>query len=283
MKTRYVYSGIVAAAIGLPLIGTAAWAVAPGDIELGGETVMRLRVGAGSLSVGQRGDIVQLRLNRILEYQNITSADVTVRPTKFGPAIYVRQTLLLTVDKATADAAKTAQIDLAQIWARRLGRVLPDSGTRERDSEAAARKMADAAVAMSKVGKTQAGKDAKQVGNAEGTKKMTTTASGLMYEEIVEGTGASPQKGKTVVVHYTGTLTDGTKFDSSRDRGEPFEFTIGIGQVIAGWDEGVMTMKIGGRRKLTIPPKLGYGERGFSGVIPPSATLIFDVELLEIK
>ncbi|WP_017304097.1 FKBP-type peptidyl-prolyl cis-trans isomerase [Spirulina subsalsa] len=111
---------------------------------------------------------------------------------------------------------------------------------------------------------------------------IVTTDSGLQYEEIVEGTGASPQKGQTVVVHYTGTLENGQKFDSSRDRGQPFSFKIGVGQVIKGWDEGVGSMKVGGRRKLIIPSELGYGARGAGGVIPPNATLIFDVELLKI-
>ncbi|MEC4982972.1 MAG: FKBP-type peptidyl-prolyl cis-trans isomerase [Oscillatoria sp. PMC 1068.18] len=109
-----------------------------------------------------------------------------------------------------------------------------------------------------------------------------TTGSGLKYVEIQEGTGSTPKPGQTVVVHYTGTLEDGTKFDSSRDRGSPFSFKIGVGQVIKGWDEGVGMMKEGGRRKLIIPPELGYGSRGAGGVIPPNATLIFDVELLEI-
>ena len=112
---------------------------------------------------------------------------------------------------------------------------------------------------------------------------MVTTASGLQYEDIVVGTGTSPQPGHTVSVHYTGTLTNGAKFDSSRDRGQPFQFVIGVGKVIKGWDEGVMSMKVGGRRKLTIPPSLGYGARGAGNVIPPNATLVFDVELLDVK
>ncbi len=107
-----------------------------------------------------------------------------------------------------------------------------------------------------------------------------TTPSGLKYKELVEGTGASPTKGQNVTVHYTGTLTDGTKFDSSRDRGQTFSFPIGAGRVIKGWDEGVATMKMGGRRELVIPPELGYGARGAGGVIPPNATLVFDVELI---
>ncbi len=110
-----------------------------------------------------------------------------------------------------------------------------------------------------------------------------STESGLQYVDEVVGNGASPQKGQTVVVHYTGWLTNGTKFDSSVDRGRPFEFTLGVGQVIKGWDEGVATMKIGGKRKLTIPPDLGYGSRGAGGLIPPGATLVFDVELLGVK
>ena len=110
-----------------------------------------------------------------------------------------------------------------------------------------------------------------------------TTPSGLKYIEIKEGNGATPKTGQTVVVHYTGTLEDGTKFDSSRDRNQPFSFKLGVGKVIKGWDEGLSTMKVGGRRQLIIPPELGYGARGAGGVIPPNAKLIFDVELLRIS
>jgi peptidylprolyl isomerase len=112
---------------------------------------------------------------------------------------------------------------------------------------------------------------------------VVTTPSGLKYIEIKEGTGATPKPRQTVVVHYTGTLENGKKFDSSRDRGQPFSFNIGVGQVIKGWDEGLSTMKVGGQRQLIIPPELGYGARGAGGVIPPNATLIFDVELLDVK
>ena len=110
-----------------------------------------------------------------------------------------------------------------------------------------------------------------------------TTASGLKYVEIKVGNGALPKAGQTVVVHYTGWLTDGKKFDSSKDHGTPFEFPLGKGSVIKGWDEGLSTMKIGGVRKLIIPPQLGYGAGGMGAVIPPNATLIFEVELLSVK
>ena len=111
---------------------------------------------------------------------------------------------------------------------------------------------------------------------------MTQTASGLQYQDLTVGDGATSQAGDSVSVHYTGWLTDGTKFDSSVDRGTPFTFHLGQGQVIPGWDEGVAGMNVGGKRKLVIPPELGYGDRGAGGVIPGGATLVFDVELLEI-
>ncbi len=109
------------------------------------------------------------------------------------------------------------------------------------------------------------------------------TRSGLEYVDEVIGTGSSPTTGQRVTVHYTGYLTDGKKFDSSIDRGQPFTFVIGVGQVLKGWDEGVATMKVGGKRKLIIPPQLGYGARGAGGVIPPNAQLIFDVQLLNVQ
>ena len=110
-----------------------------------------------------------------------------------------------------------------------------------------------------------------------------TTSSGLQYKDLVVGTGDAASAGKTAVVHYTGWLLDGTKFDSSVDRGTPFEFPLGAGRVIKGWDEGVATMNIGGKRELIIPPDLGYGAAGAGGLIPPNATLKFEVELLELK
>jgi FKBP-type peptidyl-prolyl cis-trans isomerase FkpA len=110
----------------------------------------------------------------------------------------------------------------------------------------------------------------------------TTTSTGLAIEDLTVGTGDLASAGQKVTVHYTGWLTDGTKFDSSKDRNDPFVFGLGKRQVIAGWDEGVQGMRVGGVRKLTVPPALGYGARGAGGVIPPNATLVFEVELLGV-
>jgi FKBP-type peptidyl-prolyl cis-trans isomerase FkpA len=118
---------------------------------------------------------------------------------------------------------------------------------------------------------------------AKTTGKGTTTASGLKYWDLKKGSGATAKAGDSVKVHYTGWLTDGKKFDSSLDRDEPFSFKLGAGMVIKGWDEGVAGMKIGGKRQLRIPPDLGYGAGGAGGVIPPNATLVFDVELLGLN
>ncbi len=112
---------------------------------------------------------------------------------------------------------------------------------------------------------------------------LQLTSSGLQYQDLVVGDGAEAQTGQNVEVHYTGWLTSGEKFDSSVDRGQPFKFALGAGMVIRGWDEGVSGMRIGGKRKLVIPPDLGYGARGAGGVIPPNATLVFEVELLGLK
>nr|WP_316167538.1 MULTISPECIES: FKBP-type peptidyl-prolyl cis-trans isomerase [unclassified Bradyrhizobium] len=126
-----------------------------------------------------------------------------------------------------------------------------------------------------------------QTSSAKPTGKTMTTPSGLQIIDTKEGTGATPTRGQTCVMHYTGWLYEngqkGKKFDSSVDRNEPFEFPIGMKRVIAGWDEGVATMKVGGKRTLIIPPELGYGAPGAGGVIPPNATLMFDVELLGVK
>ena len=108
-------------------------------------------------------------------------------------------------------------------------------------------------------------------------------STAFKIEELEVGTGAEPKQGETILVHYTGWLTDGKKFDSSKDRGEPFSFPLGGGRVIKGWDQGFAGMKVGGKRKLTIPPEMGYGARGAGGAIPPNATLVFEVELLGIK
>jgi peptidylprolyl isomerase len=136
---------------------------------------------------------------------------------------------------------------------------------------------------------TSPGARAADPGQAEKakSKKMKKTDSGLQYLDVKEGTGEKPKTGQTCVVHYTGWLwennTKGKKFDSSKDRGEPFSFHVGEGEVIKGWDEGVASMKVGGTRELVIPPDLGYGRRGAGGVIPPNATLFFEIELLQVK
>ena len=114
-------------------------------------------------------------------------------------------------------------------------------------------------------------------------RKNFMTKSGVNIEVITEGKGVTPKEGQMVTVHYTGWLTDSTKFDSSRDRGQPFTYQFGVGQVIKGWDDGVATLKVGGKSKFTIPSELGYGARGAGGIIPPNATLIFEVELLGIQ
>lgn len=125
--------------------------------------------------------------------------------------------------------------------------------------------------------------DASALGGAMSAEKPEITASGLRITNLVVGTGAEATSGQTVVVHYRGTLEDGSQFDASYDRGTPFSFPLGAGRVIKGWDEGVQGMKVGGKRKLVIPPDLAYGKRGAGGVIPPNATLLFEVELLDVK
>lgn len=120
------------------------------------------------------------------------------------------------------------------------------------------------------------------VSRGGGTGDEVTTASGLRYIDLVEGTGEKPRPGQTVTVHYKGTFENGTKFESSLDSGQPYEFRIGQGLVIKGWDEGLMTMKVGGKRKLIVPPRLGYGAGG-NDTIPPNSTLIFEDELLGVK
>jgi peptidylprolyl isomerase len=119
--------------------------------------------------------------------------------------------------------------------------------------------------------------------SAPATTGAVTTPSGLQYVDEVEGTGVSPKQGQTVTVHYTGTLLDGTKFDSSVDKGQPYTFRLGVDPLIQGWVEGLMTMKVGGKRRLIIPPRLGYGAEGNPPMIPPNATLLFELELLGVR
>ncbi len=141
--------------------------------------------------------------------------------------------------------------------------------------------MNSSALAWPKLGNKNSGQQVYPLGpDAEG---YYTSSSGLKFRDTSKGKGQRPRAGQTVVVHYTGWLTNGQKFDSSVDRGQPFEFVLGTGQVIKGWDEGVKGMSIGGKRRLLIPPQLGYGQQGAGGSIPPNATLMFDVELLGVK
>lgn len=252
-------------------------AVPPGEITLGDIVVMRLRVGAGKYTPEQRAGVVQERVNEFLAMHDVKAKDVRVEKLSEGPTIFVRKIKLVTVTKEDAQAAGTTPLELAKNWAHRLMGIIDQVNIRLPGGPPPA-KPADPTTPPP----TDPAKPG-EPGETKGKAKVITTESGLQYEEIVEGTGASPTPGSTVTVHYTGTLTDGKKFDSSRDRNQPFSFQIGVGQVIKGWDEGVMSMKVGGRRKLTIPASLGYGARGAGGVIPPNATLIFDVELLGVK
>ena len=333
-KRAYAASSatLVAASFGLGYFARPAQAAAPGEIVLGDIVVMRLRVGSGKLSLQERGDLVQERINKVLAIKDVTAKDVRVAEEKAGPTIYVRDIKLITIDQPTADAAQLTPLELAKNWAHRLAGIVdqvnvmipadripkpeptpeevPVPPTENPPTTPPATQPAQPATPTTPPATTPAqpatppaqpaapttppapteppatpaappaapATPAKPEGN-----KTVTTESGLQYEDLTVGDGPSPTKGQAVTVHYTGTLTDGTKFDSSRDRNQPFTFTIGVGQVIKGWDEGVLSMKVGGRRKLTIPANLGYGANGAGGVIPPNATLVFDVELISVK
>ena len=322
-RRSVVASAAVFALLGLSAVtAVTAHAIPPGDIVLGDITVMRLRVPSNGLTAEERASKVQERVNLILAIPNLIANDVkVVQKPPYGPTLYVKNIKLITIDKADAKAAGMSVDELAKSWAHRLMGVIsqvnirlpeaPKPGstppppvtppdptvptnpavpvTTPPTTPAPATPAPVTPPATPPVETPPAAPPAPTAPTTTPTSpkeketKVTTTPSGLMYEEIVEGTGPSPQRGKAVTVHYTGTLTDGSKFDSSRDRNEPFTFTIGVGQVIKGWDEGVMSMKVGGRRKLTIPANLGYGASGAGGVIPPNATLLFDVELLGVK
>ena len=170
---------------------------------------------------------------------------------------------------------------IAMFWAFGCSKKAKTPGTQAKEQKKTTTKVkADKVKTKAVTPKTNEKKATQAAKKAE---KVITTASGLKYVDLKVGTGASPKPGDMVTVHYTGWLTNGKKFDSSLDRGKPFTFQIGRHRVIKGWDEGVMTMKVGGKRKLIIPPGLGYGVHGAGNVIPPNATLIFQVELLSVK
>ena len=317
LPSRYLVPGAALLALSLAAVSAPARAAEPGDILVEKTVVVHLRAATPAASTA-RAKAVQAQIKTALALPDLSGSDVTVRPTPSGPAIFVRTVRILTIDPPTAASEETSPALLASIWARRLadglnlaaaqrpktaskqaGVALGGLGfeTAQRPKTAAPAKPPTFGFPADKTkpgGVTLADRaPAAPAAPAEPThapapapgkeKKMNTTESGLQYEDMVIGDGPSPTAGRAVTVHYTGTLTDGTKFDSSRDRNQPFTFVIGVGQVIKGWDEGVMSMKVGGRRKLTIPASLGYGASGAGGVIPPNATLIFDVELLGVK
>lgn len=267
LPRRIVLTFLTAAALAATV-----YAVPPGEIVLGDVVVIRLRNGSGKLDLTQRTNLVQERVNQILAIHDVTAKDVRVEKSPYGPTVFVRDIKLITVDEETAKAAGSTADSLARQWAHRLMGVIAQVNI----------KLPGAAPTQPPA-PTEPPAVPEDPNAPKGDGKIVTAKSGLKYEDLVVGTGARPNTGQSVTVHYTGTLTDGKKFDSSRDRNEPFTFHIGVGEVIKGWDEGVATMKVGGRRKLTIPAALGYGERGAGDAIPPNATLIFDVELLEVK